>query len=133
MKKTNYMANALLLSALTLTTATLSNCASEPVKPTGDYATADIGKVNKVVPGVIISERKVNIYNQTLEEREKAAANPTNSDVTRKMGTEYVIRLESGSIISVVQSENLDLHPKQHILVIYGASTRVVADEGSEE
>ena len=46
---------------------------------------------------------------------------------------EYVIKLNSGHIISVVQAENIKLKNKQRILVIYGANTRVVADHGSED
>lgn len=135
MKKTKLFKNIVLSMAVMAATGTLSNCSSTvPSKPTGDYQTADVGKVNKVVPGMILSERIVNVYNKSLIQREEMAGNTEiNADVTRKTGHEYVIRLESGSIISVVQTEDLHLTPKQHILVIYGSSTRIVPDEGSEE
>ena len=115
------------LTALSI--LTLTNCTEHHMGPTGDYNEAEVGKVNKVVPGVIVSERVVNVYNRPV----KGETTEPGTDVTRKTGYEYVIRLDSGSIISVVQTENLNLQPKQHILVIYGSSTRIVADEGETE
>ncbi len=136
MKKQKKILTPIILScAMIVTASSLSNCSSPaPAKATGDYQTADVGKVNKVVPGVILSQRIVNVYNKSLMQREEIATNnETNENVTRTQGYEYVIKLDSGSIISVVQTEDLHLVPKQHILVIYGSSTRVVPDEGSEE
>jgi len=124
--------NVLALSAL----IALTYC-SKP-KATGDYNDADVGKINKVVPGVIISQRLVNVYNKPVNSTAASTAVSTgaaamDNDVTRRHGYEYVIKLESGSIVSIVQTENLNLKPKQHILVIYGNTTRVVPDEGSED
>ena len=47
----------------------------------------------------------------------------------RKKGMEYIIRLKDGSTISVTQAQDLHLAVNQHVLVIYGATTRVVPDE----
>lgn len=132
-KKTKKMMG-LMLSAASL--LTLTHC-SEPTmstQATGDYNAADVGKVNKVVQGVIISERIVNVFNRGGVQDNPMASNTVgvDVDVTRRTGYEYVIKLDTGSIISVVQTENLHLAPKQRILVIYGASTRVVADEAAE-
>ena len=100
----------------------------------GDYDSSEVGKIKKVVPGVILSKRSFNIHNQAAE----STATDTNSTandnvVNRSHGFEYVIRLSNGAIISLVQTENLDLKTKQHVLVIYGNNTRVVPDEGSDE
>lgn len=115
------------LTALSL--LTLTHCASHHSNPTGDYNEADVGKVNKVAQGVIVSERKVNVYNRPTTKKGHIV---DATDITRKPGYEYVIKLDSGSIISVVQTEDLNLEPQQHILVIYGKSTRVVPDQDAD-
>ncbi len=118
----------------------LTGC-SKNITP-GDYDSAEVGKIKKVVPGVIISKRPVRIHNPTAESTSStidnsnpAAANAASGDagMNRTHGYEYVIRLNSGAIISLVQTEDLNLKTKQHILVIYGNNTRVVADDGSDD
>jgi outer membrane lipoprotein SlyB len=49
--------------------------------------------------------------------------------VNKKKGMEYIIRLKDGCTISVTQLQDLDLSIGQHVLIIYGATTRVVPDE----
>ena len=49
--------------------------------------------------------------------------------VNRKKGMEYIIRLNDGSTISVTQAHDLHLAVNQRVLVIYGATTRVIPDE----
>lgn len=118
-----------ILTAISL--LTLTHCTNHNVSgPTGDYNEADVGKVNKVAQGVIVSERVVNVYNRP---EVKGGVDSDSTDITRKTGYEYVIKLDSGSIVSVVQTEDLHLEPKQRILVIYGASTRVVADQEADD
>ena len=126
----------IVLSALLI--LNLTGCSTP--KPTGNYDAADVGKINKVVPGTIIAKRMVNVYGKPANTlgsppQLSTAGNQTpatiDDDITRKTGYEYVIKLESGVIVSIVQTENLNLKPKQAILVIYGTVTRVVADEGS--
>lgn len=117
----------------------LTACAKD-IAP-GDYDSGEVGKIKKVVPGVIISKRSVRIHNAAAETTStaidtSAAAHPTNNDdnvMGRSRGFEYVIRLNSGAIISLVQTEDLNLKSKQHILVIYGSNTRVVPDDGSDD
>lgn len=105
----------------------LSSCKTTPP---GEYDASEVGKIKKVIPGTIISKRAVNLH------RKADNINPNNSvidtDYNQTHGMEYVIKLKSGGIISVVQSEDLKLKNKQQILVIYGKHTRVVADNGSE-
>lgn len=109
--------------------------------PPGDYDSAEVGKIKKVVPGVIISMRPVRLHNKNAEigvtrpATSNASADTFSNESTmnRSHGFEYVIKLNSGSIISVVQAENIKLKTKQHILVIYGHNTRVVADNGSDD
>jgi outer membrane lipoprotein SlyB len=109
--------------------------------PPGDYDSSEVGKIKKVVPGVIISMRPVRLHNKNAEiglsrtsaSNSSADSFSNDSTVNRSHGFEYVIKLNSGSIISVVQAENIKLKIKQHILVIYGQHTRVVADNGSDD
>ncbi len=108
----------------------LTSC-SKDIAP-GDYDSAEVGKIKKVVPGTIISMRPVRLHsNENLSAQSVTASASTGTH--RSHGYEYVIRLNSGSIISVVQAENIKLKTKQHILVIYGKNTRVVPDNGSED
>lgn len=106
--------------------------------PPGDYDSAEVGKIKKVVPGVIISMRPVRLHNKNAELglTTRGGASATVADDAssgRSHGYEYVIKLNSGGIISVVQAETIRLKTKQHILVIYGRNTRVVADNGSDD
>lgn len=120
----------------------LSACAKD-IAP-GDYDSSDVGKIKKVVPGVILSKRPVRIHNKTAENTpttpdNNAGASPAtpatsdNNITHRSHGFEYVIRLNSGAIISLVQTEDVSLKAKQHVLVIYSNNTRVVPDDGSDE
>ena len=95
--------------------------------PPADYDASEVGKIKRVVPGVIVSMRPVRLHSKAVDTAE------SESSVNRSHGFEYVIKLNSGNIISVVQSENIKLKTRQHILVIYGANTRVVADNGSDD
>lgn len=112
----------------------ISGCNTQQVP--GDYDASEVGKIKKVVPGVIVSMRPVRLHNKNAELGVSTPLNATgtNNDAAlgRSHGFEYVIKLNSGGIISVVQAENVKLKTKQHILVIYGRNTRVVADNGSE-
>lgn len=106
----------------------LSSCKTVPP---GEYDTNEVGKVKKVIPGVIISKRPVRLHGSTVDMSSKSNAF-ADSGLNQSRGIEYVIKLNSGGIISVVQTEDLKLKNKQKILVIYGKNTRVVADNGSE-
>lgn len=103
-------------------------------QPPGEYDTSEVGKIKRVVPGVVISKRAVNLHRPSAgtQVKETNEGNFVDSGYNQTRGVEYVIKLNSGSIISVVQSEDLKLKNKQKILVIYGRTTRVVADNGSD-
>lgn len=133
MKRNRLVSSLALMACLVLT-----GCNKE--LPPGDYDSAEVGKIKKVVPGVIISMRPVRLHNKNAEigitspaRSHTAAELSGDSMVNRSHGYEYVIKLNSGGIISVVQAENIKLKTKQHILVIYGRNTRVVADNGSDD
>lgn len=123
-----------------LTTCMLIIAGCSKDVPPGDYDASEVGKIKKVVPGVIISMRPVRLHNKNEElnlsgkpittTHESSYSDPT---MNRSRGFEYVIKLNSGGIISVVQAETAKLKTKQHILVIYGKNTRVVADNGSDD
>ena len=102
----------------------------------GEYDANEIGKIKKVIPGTIISMRKVNLHKQHSESAatntKPGADNFMEGGYNQTHGVEYVIKLTSGGIISVVQAEDLKLKNKQKILVIYGRNTRIVADKGSD-
>lgn len=111
----------------------LMGCAKD--LPPGSYDSSEVGKVKKVVPGIIISKRPIHIYSKNSA-TETSVENETNSiDTTakRKRGYEYVIKLNGGDIVSIAQDEDLKLKVNQHILVIYGTNTRIVADEGESD
>ncbi|KTC78668.1 hypothetical protein [Legionella cincinnatiensis] len=108
----------------------LSSCNN--TLPPGEYDTNEVGKVKKVIPGTIISKRPVHLRNMANMNNNTNNNNLVDSGYSQTRGVEYVIKLNSGGIISVVQSEDLKLKNKQKILVIYGKHTRVVADNGSE-
>lgn len=99
--------------------------------PPGEYDSNEVGKVKKVIAGTIISKRAVNLRNMN-EMQSGANNNLVDNAYNPSHGVEYVIKLNSGGIISVVQAEDLKLENKQKILVIYGKHTRIVADNGSE-
>lgn len=92
----------------------------------GDYDTAEVGKIKKVVPGTIISIRPVRLHS-------KGNDVINDNSMSRSHGYEYVVRLNNGHIISVVQAEKIKFKNKQHILVIYGKNTRIVPDRGGED
>lgn len=112
-----------------LLTLIISGCAKN-IQP-GRYDAAEVGKVKKVVPGVIISKRPINIY--TNQPSIGSIDNAPVEGTKRQRGFEYVIKLNSGDIVSIAQDEDLKLKIKQPILVIYGDNTRIVADEGERE
>lgn len=45
---------------------------------------------------------------------------------------EYIIKLKSGSTISIAQAQELEFNIRQPVLVIYGATTRIVPDDGMD-
>lgn len=108
---------------------TLASCKTAPP---GEYDANEVGKIKKVIPGTIISKRAVNLHRKSNDTKGNANNSLIDTDYNQTHGVEYVIKLKSGGIISVVQSEDLKLKNKQQILVIYGRHTRVVADNGSE-
>ena len=58
------------------------------------------------------------------------AGNAADKAINHHQGFEYIVKLSSGKIISVAQVDDLPLQPHQHVLVIYGTTTRIVPDEG---
>lgn len=101
--------------------------------PTGSYEQSEVGKIKKVAPGVLISKRPVKFHHQNANlVAEESRAAPGTEYVDSGRGYEYVIKLNSGELVSVAQSEDLKLKVKQHVLVIYGKTTRIMPDDGSE-
>lgn len=111
----------------------LTNCHKDLLP--GDYDAAEVGKIKKVVPGTIISIRPVRLHSKGNDSTnlKVSTGGYTDNSLNRTRGYEYVVRLNSGSIISVVQAEKIKFKNKQHILVIYGKNTRIVPDRGSED
>lgn len=110
----------------------LSGCAKNTSAPTA-YADADVGVVKKVQKGVILSARTVRIFNSANNAEGKPAnGGPSEGameGIDYSQGYEYVIRLEDGQIVSLVQTEDTRLPVSQRVLVIYGKTTRVVANQ----
>lgn len=123
-----------LFTVLTFLCLLFTGCAK--TLPPGSYDASEVGKVKKVVPGVIISKRPINIFAKksptTLNSGDDQAV-PAGDSVKRTHGYEFIVKLNDGDIVSIAQDEDLKLKVKQHVLVIYGGNTRIVADEGSED
>lgn len=109
----------------------LTNCHRDLVP--ADYDAAEVGKIKKVVPGTIISIRPVRLHSKANDSLKVTTGGYTDNSLNRTHGYEYVVRLNSGNIISVVQAEKIKFKNKQPILVIYGKNTRIVPDRGSED
>lgn len=109
-----------------------SGCTKNTASPTA-YADADVGVMKKVQKGVVLSERAVRIYNNPANTGEVKPGNNPNEGAVEGLdyaqGFEYVIRLEDGQIVSLVQNEGPRLPVSQRVLVIYGKTTRVVANQ----
>lgn len=116
-------------SILSIGTLLLLASCSHPLPPS-NYDAAEVGKINKVASGTVVSVQPINIRNKADT---SGADAPTNTAPMRSHGFEYVIKLNSGAIISVAQTEGAPLKAKQRVLVIYGGNTRVVPDEGSDD
>lgn len=125
--KKNLLMHTLISAVLALG---ITSCSKE--LPPGEYDANEVGKIKKVVPGVIISKRLVKLQ-QHSETSNQPNAPVIDTGYNKTHGVEYVIKLNSGGIISVVQNEDLKLKNRQKILVIYGHTTRVVSDNGSED
>lgn len=120
---------------LSLIMLLLSSCHKD--LPPGDYDASEVGKIKKVSPGVVLSLRAVRLHNPSAEPGALGGGSiePSEYNVahSRSHGVEYVVKLNSGSIISVVQADTIQLKAKQRVLVIYGHDTRIVPDHGSED
>lgn len=125
----NYKKAFAYLIATPLFVFQLTGCAKH-VKP-GNYDATEVGGTNRVVPGTIMSMRPVNIRNRADSDGSGAANG--DKDLVRSHGVEYVVKLSSGAMISLVQTDESALKIKQHVLIIYGDTTRIVADEGGDE
>jgi len=95
------------------------------------YDTAEIGVVARVTKGVIISKNPVKITMSGEDSTINAlpAANEFDKGVQFKKGFQYIIQLEDGQVISVVENENVSFKPKQKVLITFGKTTRISANE----
>ena len=107
----------------------VSGCTKE-LQP-GVYDTSDVGKLKKVVPGVIISKRAVKFHSKNPEGVDVRA--PGSEMVDGGRGFVYVVKLNAGGIVSIAQSEDLRLKVKQKVLVVYGKHSRIMPDDGSDD
>ncbi|WP_019217729.1 hypothetical protein [Legionella tunisiensis] len=105
----------------------LSSC-SKDLAP-GDYDVSEVGRLKKVASGVIISKRAVKFHSRDTANKKSEKA-PGSEYIDGGRGYVYVIKLNSGAIVSVAQAEDLNLKVKQHVLVVYGKNTRVLPDDG---
>jgi len=55
--------------------------------------------------------------------------NAIDKSIHHQQGFEYIIKLAEGPTISVVQNKDVQFDINQHVLIIYGAMTRIVPDE----
>ena len=52
----------------------------------------------------------------------------TEEALTKQTGMEYVVKTGNGSLISVVQSDDVPFEIKQHVIVVYGTRSRIIDD-----
>lgn len=97
--------------------------------PPGDYDVNEVGKLKKVASGVIISKRPVKFHSQAVTGSSNKA--PGSEYLDSGHGYVYVIKLNSGAIVSVAQAEDLNLKVKQKVLVVYGKTTRILPDSST--
>lgn len=57
--------------------------------------------------------------------------NAVDKGLNQHKGYEYIIKLNDGQTISVVQSLDMHFAVKQRVMVIYGAMTRIIPDDVS--
>ena len=55
----------------------------------------------------------------------------TEEALTKQTGMEYVVKTNNGSLISVVQSDDVPFKIKQHVIVLYGSRSRIINDPES--
>ena len=125
----NYIQSFAHLIAISFSVFQLTGCAKH-IQP-GNYDATEIGKLKNAFPGTIVAMRPVNIRSKA-DGNGLDVANDDNS-LVRSHGFEYVVKLSSGALISLVQTDDLALKTKQHVLVIYGDMARIVADDGGDE
>lgn len=123
------------------------------------YQSGEVGVASRVVPGVVIAKRSVNIdansgagglagvaagaaAGSTMGSSTSSnvvgavggavvggvAGNAIDKAVNHHQGYEYIIRLNKGRIISVVQEKDVQFRVNQRVLIIYGAMTRLIPD-----
>lgn len=103
--------------------STLVAC-SKDITPTV-YGSSDVGVVTTVKPGIVVSKRAIKI-DRNKDSQDSQTKTPS---AFHKEGFEYIVQMEDGSIISVVQDEKIKFKKNQKVFVIYGGSvTRIVAD-----
>lgn len=99
--------------------------------PPGDYDVNEVGKLKKVASGVIISKRQVKFHSKVANTARSDKA-PGSEYLDGGHGYVYVIKLNSGAIVSVAQAEELNLKVKQKVLIVYGKTTRILPDNSSD-
>lgn len=55
--------------------------------------------------------------------------NGIDKGLNKHQAYEYIIKLNDKSVVSIVQAEDLNLAIHQHVLIIYGATTRIIPDD----
>jgi outer membrane lipoprotein SlyB len=55
----------------------------------------------------------------------------TEEELTKQTGMEYVVKTGNGSLISVVQSDDVPFEINQHVIVLYGSRSRIINDPES--
>lgn len=58
--------------------------------------------------------------------------NQIDKKVNSKLAYEYIVKLVDGETISVAQAQDLEFFMHEPVLIIYGATTRIVPDESVE-
>lgn len=58
-----------------------------------------------------------------------AAGHAIDSEMNSQLGVEYIIRTDSGKMMSIVQGRNIPIRPKDRVFVLLGQESRIVPED----
>lgn len=124
----------IVITALILLVVSISGCSK--ALPPSIYGSNEIGILNKVQSGIILSKRQVYVNaNEEIDQSQKGrriSANEISAGVTHQQGFEYIIRLEDGKVVSVVQADDMKFKVNQRVFVVYGETTHIIPNQSAK-
>jgi outer membrane lipoprotein SlyB len=118
-------------AVVVVTLSGVAGCAPANTTSTG----ADIGRARSVGYGVIVSIRPVtaqrsDVRADILGAIGGVAGTAAEPAAITGSAMEFIIREDSGQIISVVQANDKNFHPGERVVLAFGARTRIARVPG---